>query len=815
MAIPYSKPAVQVIQEFIGLVPALAEFTLPGVAIGPAFQLVDDDLLGTYVGTAQSYPYASLMPGAIPDIAPLDPAELFPSTKKPIVARIRNAVVQIVVPQTDGIGAGQVLTGDSGIFSAAAVGDLVVITPQLAVSIVAAQTDGSSVATAGLKNRLTAGTPGQFVNVKVGDTVVVTAGTNAVTGTFTVMAKSGDTLLLDADVNDGVGASVDTAYSITGDRGVANAGTYKVKQVTDAQDVLLESPLVESEAPIAYSVNRKISTDITLVLTAQYTPSLANIAIPSGLVYTINAIDYPIIGGDVRADYRGLRTDLADRPREYTSPDDITAVFGQNQIKPANILAYALSLMLQNTTTGVYGLGMDANILTDEVLSHENAIAVLAGTDMYCLAPQSQNSALHPMYRAHVLDMSNKALERVVVTNRGLVTIETLVDESTTVLTQSGSRIIVNTQIDGQALVAQNTKLKDLTADQFMNVQPGDSVVIFGGTNAILGTFTVVSKQDSNNLTLSGAIVTANSTDLQYYILRGDGLGADGVTFYDRNASFITDLVSPGHMLHIMSGPLAGRYVIGSVPSEKELVLATQIPGVVTLKTAVDYLIDRDMTRSEQAQFLGDYSASIGSRRVVNTWSDDLEAPVGQEILDVPGFFAGAVVAAITAGLPPQRGFTRLSVSGFLGIKHSNGYFTDDQLNTIAAGGTMIFTQPGAQQPLVIRHQLTTDRSAIKFQEYSITKNADYISKYLRNGYDQYIGKWNIIDPLKDEIKKHSKADTIFLRDTTKLPEIGGVVKDMKLVSLEESTTQIDQVLMTVSADLPIPLNGLIITLQM
>ncbi|NDD05470.1 MAG: hypothetical protein EB078_11230, partial [Proteobacteria bacterium] len=67
----YRRPAVTVIQEFIGLVPALAPFTLPTVAVGPCYQLVDNDLVGTYSGVQRDYEFASMMPGAHPDIQPL------------------------------------------------------------------------------------------------------------------------------------------------------------------------------------------------------------------------------------------------------------------------------------------------------------------------------------------------------------------------------------------------------------------------------------------------------------------------------------------------------------------------------------------------------------------------------------------------------------------------------------------------------------------------------------------------------------------------------------------------------------------------
>ena len=66
----YRRPGVTVTQEFVGLAPALAAFSLPCVAVGPAYQIVDNDTLGTYTGQQNTYSYASVMGGAVVDLAP-------------------------------------------------------------------------------------------------------------------------------------------------------------------------------------------------------------------------------------------------------------------------------------------------------------------------------------------------------------------------------------------------------------------------------------------------------------------------------------------------------------------------------------------------------------------------------------------------------------------------------------------------------------------------------------------------------------------------------------------------------------------------
>lgn len=814
----YRKPAVTVIQEFVGLVPALAAFSLPTVVVGASYQLVDDDLLGTYSGVLQEYDYASLIGGAQVDLEELDSEELFPATKKPVEVFIRSAEVEIVSSQTTGAGSGTSFTDATlSQFENVLAGDLVVIVPELGVEIVSAQTNGVTTDSVGLQDRLTAGTSGQFANVKVGDTVTVTGGTNTNTGSYEVLVKiSNDVLKLDANINDGVGPSTDVAYSIAGDRGVSTEGEYRVRSKTDDNTLVLESPLAEAEAPLTYSIKREVD-EIALDRDPLdgFTAAEDNISLPAALEYVLDSNSFPILSGDVYANYRALRNDLAANVKSFSRLSDVQAFFGLTQITPQNPLAYGLSIQLQNTTTSVNGLGLDGNAVTDEVLSFQAAADVLALTEMYAIVVLTQNPAIHQLMKTHVegLSQPEKRKERVVIVNRLLITEETVKDESTTSVLTSGARIIVNTQVDGSALLATPTVLNDATTDQFLNVQKGDTVVITGGTDAILGEFSVVTKNSNNQLTLDGNIVSANSTDLEYYIVRKDGLGANGTTFYDRNATFISDGVAAGMYVRILSGSLAGDHRIATITSEKELEL-DQVPGVTTLQTAIDYEVFRDLSKDEQATFLKGYSSALGSRRVVNVWPDIVQAPVGQTLQDLPGFYAGCSVGAMTTGLPTQQGFTNLTVSGFLGLKHSTGYFTDDQLDIIADGGTFIFGQEGDEQPLFVRHQLTSDRSAIKFQEYSVTKNVDFVAKFLRNTYKPFIGVYNIIDTTKDELKGTAKAVMTFLKDDTRLPRIGGVVRDGQLTLLEESETQIDTIKMRFKFSIPIPLNNLDITIE-
>jgi hypothetical protein len=823
----YRRPGVIVTQQFANLAPALAVFSLPSVAVGPAYQLVSQDSLGAYAAAATTYTYASLLGGALVDFALADPNDPFPATKLPIKVTLKNTVVQIVPGGTVGAGNGTAFSDvTSGQFADVLAGDLLVISQTASAPIISAQTNGKSFMAAGQTSRLQAGVSGQFANVQAGDVVTVTGVSPAIAGSFTVLAKApNDILLLSGPVNDGSADSVAVHYSIAGVRGATNAGTYTVKSVTDANNLVLTSDLPQPvEAPLAYVINRKIGstvlTQLPIPMGNGYTADGAGIYLPASLSVTIGLNDYPIVSGNVFADYRALRTDLAANVFSISTVDDITAQFGANQISPANPLAYGLYIMKQNTVTAVNGLGLDANAVTDETLSFTNAADVLGLTKMYAIAVLSQTPTVHELFKTHVDQYSlptpaTAGLERVCLINSKLITRAVLQAESTTVTTLAQSSVVVNTQLDGVAAFATPTHLNDPQSNIFANVQTGDSVVIQAGTNAIAGTYSVVSKTDSNNIVLSGSIISSGTaTNFQYYIVRKDGLGADGVTFHDRNALFITNGAAPGMFLNVLGGSYPGRYSIAAVASETTLTIAPAIPGVVSLQTAIDYQIDRDLSKDEQAALIAGYSSAYADRRVVHLWPDVLQVPSGQTLVDAPGYYACCAIAALTTGLPTQQGFTNLTVSGFLGLKNSSFYFTPAQLDVIAGGGSMVMAQDGPQQALYVRHELTTDLSSIKFQEYMVTKNVDFIAKFIKNAYAPFIGPYNIVDSTLDTLKTTGSSVTGFLKNKTILPRIGGVIRSGSLSSIAEDATQIDTVDLTFTLNIPIPLNNLDITVS-
>ena len=174
----------------------------------------------------------------------------------------------------------------------------------------------------------------------------------------------------------------------------------------------------------------------------------------------------------------------------------------------------------------------------------------------------------------------------------------------------------------------------------------------------------------------------------------------------------------------------------------------------------------------------------------------------------VPGYYMSAALAGMTAGQRPEQPFTNLSIAGpFTKLKFSGDYYTEAQLNTIAGGGTWIMWQKNVASSILTRHQLSTDRSSVETQERSITAAIDFVSKFVRDGVEPYIGKY-VISPSFLKMLK-----TILIGQASYLKK-EGYVNDIKVDKVEQDAISKDTINVTFSILAKYPVNYIKITLQ-
>lgn len=793
---PYQKPAVLVSQEFKGLLPALAMFTLPNCTIGPAYFVYRKDNVGTYTGIMTLYPYYSLQPGAIVDVEPLNDRSL-PDSQLPVSVLLDRVKVSVVPERDTGYGNALVFVDNTvDIFANVSAGDKVYVYQKDAV-IVPSKTDGALLEAN--KNILIGAAADEFDHVEAGDKVELIPGQDASAGIYYVVQKIDDShLLLDHNMTALNSDLTGINYIIRRETGVNNAGTYMVRKKVDNNTLQLTSEFANPEVNLVYAII-KSADPVLLVRDVDFTVSLDGVELAPNM--TTGGLE--IVSAEVLVDYRALRIDLASSVRDYGSFAELEAVFGVGQIVPENPLAFGLSLAKMNTITKVNGLGLYDEYLRNEQNAHLKALDVIKKTEMYALAVQSHNSVVHQIYSRFVEQSSypREGKERIALCNRTLVTTEEVVEETLT----NDFRIIVNTRVDGIATIGANTL--QTAAPLFRHVQRGDEVVVFGGVGAIPGTYPVTMVDSANQIQLGGGFaVSYPTTTLEYYIQRPDGLEGNGVIFHDKNAHFLSGGVAPSHYL-VFGGK---KHIITSVDSETKL-RVVQVPGIVSVQKDISYSIIRDLTKTEQAQFLKAYSEAFRNRRFVMMWPDVLKLPVGTETKELPGWYACSAVAGMVSGLPTHQGFTNILVAGFTDFEHSADYFDDEQLDIIAEGGTCILTHTFKGTPLFIRHELTTDRTAIKYQELMVTKNVDFIAKFVRSYYKPFIGIYNVVQSTKDEMMTLGTTLIEYLKKQ-KMPRIGSPVTDGKIIRLEEGLTG-DTIEIDFDLTIPLPLNNINIKL--
>jgi hypothetical protein len=470
--------------------------------------------------------------------------------------------------------------------------------------------------------------------------------------------------------------------------------------------------------------------------------------VPAGLTTKSDLTPLRVVECDVLLSWRALRPDLAGMLSTFTDNDSLKAVFGVSAITPANPAAFALNLALQNTTTPVSFAGLDATYFSDEETAWQSALQYLESQDVYGLAILTHNAVVHQDASVHVTAMSEP---------------------------QAGHERIcfISRQLSTTAVV----------------VPPSGLGYNDGGTLSGSGYRQL---RDPN-----GGFISSHVRVGEFVELNAAAAAGGGVLTAGQQSALVTT-----------------RHQIASVDSEQQLTLVDDPTGgaAAGLTINVSYRVTRDLTKDEQAEFIAGYSSSFANRRVVHTWPDILAVSANAVATPVPGYFAGAVLVAMTAGLPSQAGFTNLSVAGFVGRANSDDRFSDAQLDVIAGGGTLVFTQPVQGAALSVRHQLTTDVSTIYFQELSVTKNVDLVARFLRQLFAPFVGSYNITETLLDLMKTRGEGGIAFLKEQT-APRVGAPLKTGSLSRIEESATQPDAVELDFRIGVPLPLNSVKVTL--
>jgi len=463
--------------------------------------------------------------------------------------------------------------------------------------------------------------------------------------------------------------------------------------------------------------------------------------------------------------YRAVRQDVSPRARNpnLLKLDNTSQL--ESLLAPVNVnnpLALGLQFALQNAPgCQVQGLGVDA-ISADApfgtVEAFTRAAEFLEAYEVYAIAPLTHDEAVAQVFNTHVTAMSAPAAkgERICLFNFSAPTkkLDTLVASGL-----SGNTI-------GSSGTVFDTGIVNLPA-----------LVLSAGINPV-GTIPVSSGLfidiASDNKRYSVASISGSQVTIRTTFAAGEN--DDG--FYAT-----TDFNDPPLPSALINEPFAVR-----------------VRGASLVRP--DGTLDKQGI-AETYQGLGQ---SFLNRRFWSIVPDKAAAIIGGIEQEVDGFYMCAAIAGMIGQQPPQQSFTNFPMTGFTKVIGSNGYFTEKQLNIIAAGGNYIVVQDVEGAPLTSRMALTTDMTSIETRTDSVVKVVDFTAKFMRSGLKNYIGRFNITQGFLDSLGHVVQGLLQFLTDI-------GVLIGANMNNIVQDENVPDTVLIDVTLDVPYPCNYIRLTL--
>ncbi len=411
---------------------------------------------------------------------------------------------------------------------------------------------------------------------------------------------------------------------------------------------------------------------------------------------------------------------------------------------------------VQITGLGVDAVSADAPFGTPEAFNR--AAEFLEAFEVYALAPLTHDATVAQVFNTHVNFMSEPGQkgERIALYNPAQPThrLDTLVASGADGNTVGSSGLSFDTGIPNIGSLLLNK-----------GISPVGTIPVSAGVFLDIA-------DDAKNYSISavsGSVVTVRITF-------NAGTNDDG--FYSTTALNVA--------------PLPSQLI--------QETFAVRVRG--TALTNADGTPDKSAIAST-------YSAlgqSFLNRRFWLTAPDSAAATLGgvEQIID--GFYMNAAIAGMIGQQPPQQSFTNFPMTGFTRVLGSSNFFSERQMNIMAAGGTYIIVQDSPSAPLISRMALTTDLTSVETRTDSITKVVDFTAKFLRRGLKNFIGRFNITQAFLDQLGTVIGGLGGYLVES-------GILVGFNLNNIVQDEDAPDTVLIDVLIDPPFPANYIRITL--
>jgi hypothetical protein len=271
------------------------------------------------------------------------------------------------------------------------------------------------------------------------------------------------------------------------------------------------------------------------------------------------------------------------------------------------------------------------------------------------------------------------------------------------------------------------------------------------------------------------------------------------------NSQFIADGVIPGDTVKITSHAPAAQTVtsltVVNVLNNQQLVV-----NATLALTAVNFYVQRTLTKSQQAEIVAANSETFSSGRVIHVQPDLVGVVVNGVTQYLPGYYLCCALGGLVSGLPAQQSLTNVGVAGITDLLHSNRYFTRAQIKTIAGTGTCLLVQEAAGTIPYVQHALTTDMSVLQYREVQQVKNIDYLSYYFHDILKTFPGRYNITPDTLQVLRTTITAGGKYLQGQV-LPKIGPPLLSFQIKTLKQDENNKDQVVVEMPVSMPTVMN--------
>lgn len=230
----------------------------------------------------------------------------------------------------------------------------------------------------------------------------------------------------------------------------------------------------------------------------------------------------------------------------------------------------------------------------------------------------------------------------------------------------------------------------------------------------------------------------------------------------------------------------------------------------VASQEAVKYEVVRVLDTQGVADAISGIADSFKNKRLRLVYPDTIMLNINSVSEMVPSYYLCVTLGAMRAGYPPHQGFSTIGLSGISRVLRANNMFSDDQLADMAGNGVFWVVQDTPEELPYVLYQTTTDNTQLETAEDSCVAVVDYASRYLKINLKNVLGRYNVNTISVNYVKTviNSVLDDM---TSTSYQYIGPILTGAELLKVE---TEGDKIKPTVHIEIPYPVNGVDVTLQ-